>query len=99
MIIFLRVYSLSFLFLAGSAGLWNISRRGVPKIRRFEGIKGKKYIVSGFFLFSAGSAGSWSVSRRGVPKIRKINDANFLLDIGMKSFYSEGKASDVCPEA
>ncbi len=29
----------------------------------------------------------------------KINDANFLLDIGMKSFYAEGKASDVCPEA
>ncbi len=49
-------------------------------------------------FFSAGSAGSWNMSRRGVPKIRKINDANFLLDIGMKSFYSGSKASDVCPE-
>ena len=52
-----------------------------------------------FLLFWAGSVGSWNMSRRGVPKIRKINDANFLLDIGMKSFYSESKASDVCPEA
>ena len=50
----LFVYEWHFLlFSAGSAGLWNISRRDVPKIRRFGGIEWQKICCFGisFLIF------------------------------------------------